>query len=267
MLCSNCKKNTAVVFINKKNNEGKQELDGLCYECAKKMGINPFDTLMKQANLSEKDLNDMTNQFEEMFKDMTANMNLTEINPDTLSKIAEESNDDDNLDNQASSFGAIPLGSIFSNMFGSSDVNNSEQQEETSSNSNERKKVKVDKKNKKRKALDTFGTNLTNKAKNGQLDAVIGRNKEIQRIIQILNRRSKNNPCLIGEPGVGKTAIAQGLAIKIAEGKVPAKLLSKEVYLLDMTAVIAGTQFRGQFEARMKSIIDECNYFSYRRNT
>ncbi len=258
MLCSNCKKNTAVVFINKKNNEGKQELDGLCYECAKKMGINPFDTLMKQANLSEKDLNDMTNQFEEMFKDMTANMNLTEINPDTLSKIAEESNDDDNLDNQASSFGAIPLGSIFSNMFGSSDVNNSEQQEETSSNSNERKKVKVDKKNKKRKALDTFGTNLTNKAKNGQLDAVIGRNKEIQRIIQILNRRSKNNPCLIGEPGVGKTAIAQGLAIKIAEGKVPAKLLSKEVYLLDMTAVIAGTQFRGQFEARMKSIIDEC---------
>lgn len=258
MLCSNCKKNTAVVFINKKNNEGKQELDGLCYECAKKMGINPFDTLMKQANLSEKDLNDMTNQFEEMFKDMTANMNLTEINPDTLSKIAEESNDDDNLNNQASSFGAIPLGSIFSNMFGSSDVNNSEQQEETSSNSNERKKVKVDKKNKKRKALDTFGTNLTNKAKNGQLDAVIGRNKEIQRIIQILNRRSKNNPCLIGEPGVGKTAIAQGLAIKIAEGKVPAKLLSKEVYLLDMTAVIAGTQFRGQFEARMKSIIDEC---------
>lgn len=258
MLCSNCKKNTAVVFINKKNNEGKQELDGLCYECAKKMGINPFDTLMKQANLSEKDLNDMTNQFEEMFKDMTANINLAEINPDTLSKITEESNDDDNLDNQASSFGAIPLGSIFSNMFGSSDVNNSEQQEETSSNSNERKKVKVDKKNKKRKALDTFGTNLTNKAKNGQLDAVIGRNKEIQRIIQILNRRSKNNPCLIGEPGVGKTAIAQGLAIKIAEGKVPAKLLSKEVYLLDMTAVIAGTQFRGQFEARMKSIIDEC---------
>ena len=187
MLCSNCKKNTAVVFINKKNNEGKQELDGLCYECAKKMGINPFDTLMKQANLSEKDLNDMTNQFEEMFKDMTANMNLAEINPDTLSKIAEESNDDDNLDNQASSFGAIPLGSIFSNMFGSSDANNNEQQEEVSSNSNERKKVKVDKKNKKRKALDTFGTNLTNKAKNGQLDAVIGRNKEIQRIIQMLN--------------------------------------------------------------------------------
>ena len=122
-------------------------------------------------------------------------------------------------------------------------------------------KKKNQKQNKKKKYLDTYGTNLTNKAKNGELDMVIGRDKEIQRIIQILNRRSKNNPCLIGEPGVGKTAIAQGLAIKIAEGKVPAKLLSKEVYLLDMTAVIAGTQFRGQFESRMKGIIDECKQY------
>ena len=260
MLCSNCKKNTAVVFINKKSSDGKQELDGLCYDCAKKMGINPFDTLIKQANLTETDLNDMTNQFEEMLKDMTENMNLSEINPEMLSKDTNERdlNNSENNDNQASGFGAIPLGSIFSNMFGMSDGNTEEQQEDSSSTSSERKKIKVDKKNKKRKALDTFGTNLTNKARNGQLDAVIGRNKEIQRIIQILNRRSKNNPCLIGEPGVGKTAIAQGLAIKIAEGKVPAKLLNKEVYLLDMTAVIAGTQFRGQFEARMKSIIDEC---------
>lgn len=260
MLCSNCKKNTAVVFINKKNSEGKQELEGLCYDCAKKMGINPFDTLMKQANLTEKDLNDMTNQFEEMFKDMTENMNLSEINPEVLPKDSDETENDtsDNKDNQSTGFGAIPLGSIFSNMFGMSEGNAEEQQEDGSASSSERKKIKVDKKNKKRKALDTFGTNLTNKARNSQLDAVIGRNKEIQRIIQILNRRSKNNPCLIGEPGVGKTAIAQGLAIKIAEGKVPAKLLNKEVYLLDMTAVIAGTQFRGQFEARMKSIIDEC---------
>ena len=260
MLCSNCKKNTAVVFINKKNSEGKQELEGLCYDCAKKMGINPFDTLMKQANLTEKDLNDMTNQFEEMFKDMTENMNLSEINPEVLSKDANEidANSSENSDNQSAGFGAIPLGSIFSNMFGMSEGNAEEQQEDSSSSSSERKKIKVDKKNKKRKSLDTFGTNLTNKARNGQLDSVIGRNKEIQRIIQILNRRSKNNPCLIGEPGVGKTAIAQGLAIRIAEGKVPAKLLNKEVYLLDMTAVIAGTQFRGQFEARMKSIIDEC---------
>ena len=129
-----------------------------------------------------------------------------------------------------------------------------------------RRKVKVEKKknkkqNKKKKFLDTFGTNLTDKAKNNELDIVIGREKEIQRIIQILNRRSKNNPCLIGEPGVGKTAIAQGLAIKIANQNVPAKLLNKEVYLLDMTAVIAGTQFRGQFESRMKGIIDECKEY------
>jgi ATP-dependent Clp protease ATP-binding subunit ClpA len=262
MLCSNCKKNTAVVFINKKNSNGNQELEGLCYDCAKKLGINPFDTLMKQANLTEKDLNDMTNQFEEMFKDMTENMNLPEMNPDDISKISNEEVNGENLDgneNTSNGFGAIPLGSIFSNMFGMQDGGNAEEsQEDLGNSSNERKKIKVDKKNKKRKALDTFGTNLTNKARNGQLDAVIGRNKEIQRIIQILNRRSKNNPCLIGEPGVGKTAIAQGLAIRIAEGKVPAKLLNKEVYLLDMTAVIAGTQFRGQFEARMKSIIDEC---------
>ena len=137
---------------------------------------------------------------------------------------------------------------------------------ETSSDNTGRKKVKVEKKknnkqSKKKKYLDTYGTNLTQKAKNNELDIVIGRDKEIQRIIQILNRRSKNNPCLIGEPGVGKTAIAQGLAIKIANQNVPAKLLNKEVYLLDMTAVIAGTQFRGQFESRMKGIIDECKEY------
>ena len=147
---------------------------------------------------------------------------------------------------------AIPLGSIFSNMFG-------ENQEGSTNSSTEKKKVKVEKKkDKRKKALEAYGTNLSQKAKNGQLDMVIGRDKEIQRITQILNRRSKNNPCLIGEPGVGKTAIAQGLAIRIVNGKVPAKLLNKEVYLLDMTAIVAGTQFRGQFEARMKSIIEEC---------
>ena len=123
------------------------------------------------------------------------------------------------------------------------------------------KRHKNKKQNKKKKFLDTYGTNLTDKAKNNELDLVIGREKEIQRIVQILNRRSKNNPCLIGEPGVGKTAIAQGLSIKIANKNVPAKLLDKEVYLLDMTAVIAGTQFRGQFESRMKGIIDECKEY------
>ena len=249
MLCSDCKKNNAVVFVNKKDNEGKNTLEGYCYDCAKKRGINPIDSLMKQANLTEDDLNNMTQQFESMFKDMSDNMNFADIQ--------EESEDSYNPENEgAMQFGAIPLGSIFSNMFGASNEGGSNSSD---ANSNSKKKVKVDKKNNKRKkALDTFGTNLTQKAKNNQLDAVIGRDKEIQRIIQILNRRSKNNPCLIGEPGVGKTAIAQGLAIRIANGKVPAKLLNKEVYLLDMTAVIAGTQFRGQFEARMKSIIDEC---------
>ena len=146
-------------------------------------------------------------------------------------------------------------------MFNSSKNNN-----ENDDLSNGRKKVKVEKKkaqkqSKKKKFLDTYGTNLTFKAKNNELDQVIGREKEIQRIVQILNRRSKNNPCLIGEPGVGKTAIAQGLAIRIANQNVPAKLLNKEVYLLDMTSIIAGTQFRGQFESRMKGIIDECKEY------
>ncbi len=248
MLCSDCKKNNAVVFVNKKDNDGKNTLEGYCYDCAKKRGINPIDSLMKQANLSEDDLNNMSQQFESMFKDMSENMNFQTLQ--------EDDNDSYNPDdaNKGFQFGAIPLGSIFSNMFG-----NTENSNNSDENSTGKKKVKVDKKNtKKRKTLETFGTNLTSKAKNNQLDAVIGRDREIQRIIQILNRRSKNNPCLIGEPGVGKTAIAHGLAIRIAEGKVPAKLLNKEVYLLDMTAVIAGTQFRGQFEARMKSIIDEC---------
>ncbi len=158
----------------------------------------------------------------------------------------------------------FPFGSIFSNMFHNG--NSSKNKEEPEEASNSRKKVKVEKKkttkqNKKKKFLDTYGTNLTFKAKNNQIDIVVGRDKEIQRIVQILNRRSKNNPCLIGEPGVGKTAIAQGLAIKIANQNVPAKLLNKEVYLLDMTSVIAGTQFRGQFESRMKGIIDECKEY------
>ena len=158
------------------------------------------------------------------------------------------------------------LGPMLGSIFGLNKKDNSSESS-TSANSSEqsgRKKVKTEKRpkdNKKKKFLDSFGTNLTDKAKQGKLDRVIGRNKEIQRITQILNRRSKNNPCLIGEPGVGKTAIAQGLAIRIAEGNVPAKLLNKEVYLLDMTSVIAGTQFRGQFESRMKALVDECKSY------
>lgn len=236
MLCSVCKKNAAVIFINKPNDPNKME--GLCYECAKKQGINPLDALAKQANLSDSDIENMSKQFEDMFNDISENPEFNIDNPDNF-------NDDSNS-----------LGSIFSGLFSNS--KNSDSSSDKASNNT--KKVKTEKKqaNKKHKALDNFGTNLTTKAKNNQLDLVIGRDRELERIIQILNRRTKNNPCLIGEPGVGKTAIAQGLAIKIASGYVPSKLLNKEVYLLDMTAVLAGTQFRGQFESRMKAIIDEC---------
>ncbi len=254
MLCSVCNKNTAVVFANKVDENGKQKLEGYCTSCAQKLGINPMEQLMKQANLSESDLDNMTKQIESMVSNMAENMDMD--------KLSEEMNNIDpdemgNMEDMPLHFSAIPLGSIFSGMFGS----NADGTSNNSNSSNEKKKVKVDKdkkKDKRKKSLETFGTNLTLKAKNNALDMVVGRDREIQRMIQILNRRSKNNPCLIGEPGVGKTAIAQGLAIKIAAGKVPAKLLNKEVYLLDMTAVVAGTQFRGQFEARMKSIIDEC---------
>ena len=188
-------------------------------------------------------------------------MSNQEITPEVLEEMQEQLNnsDDDNSDETSNkSFGmgfALPFNSLesfFQN-------NNSNESEEESSSSDKTQKTKINnKQNKKRKALNTYGTNLTEKARSHQIDKVIGREKEIERMIQILNRRTKNNPCLIGEPGVGKTALAQGLALRIANGDIPAKLMNKEVYLLDMTATIAGTQFRGQFEARMKQIIDEC---------
>ncbi len=251
MLCSDCKKNTAVIFVNKTDSRGNMETLGYCYDCAKKRGINPLNTIQNNnSNLSHEDINNMTNQLNEMFQDLSSNLSLQGINMDEM---GENNPFGDDGENPPMGF-AIPLGSIFSGMFGG-------KKEDNSNTGSERTNVKTETKknnNKKRKILNTFGTNLTEKAKNGEIDAVIGRDKEISRIIQILNRRTKNNPCLIGEPGVGKTAIAQGLALKIVAGEVPAKLLTKEVYLLDMTAVVAGTQFRGQFEARMKNIIEEC---------
>ena len=250
MLCSDCKKNTAVIFINKQGPDNKTEVEGLCYECAKKRGINPIDTMAKQANLSDKDIQEITNKLDDMFKNLSVNMD--DIDEEQLSEMMNP----DNLDNDEQAK-EMPLGSIFSGIFGITPNNNEDSSKYANSNSTQKVKEKT-KVNKKRRTLDAFGTNLTDKAKNNQIDRVIGREKEIQRMIQILNRRSKNNPCLIGEPAVGKTAIAQGLALKIANGDVPAKLLNKEVYLLDMTAIIAGTQFRGQFESRMKGIINEC---------
>ena len=252
MLCSVCNKNTAVIFINKTEN-GKNSVDGLCYNCAKKKGLNPLEVLTKNSNLSPEDFEDMSNQFESILKDFSENMNLEElgIDPSTM--------ENENSENPLSGI----LGFFKAPMNSQSDKNSNPDAEQESANNSSKKTVKVEKKqkNNKKRFLDTFGTNLTEKAKNGLLDEVIGREQEIQRVTQILNRRSKNNPCLIGEPGVGKTAIAQGLAIKIAQKKVPAKLLNKEVYLIDMTAIIAGTQFRGQFEGRMKSLVDECKTY------
>ena len=233
MICSVCKKNVAIILINKIDGD-KKVTEGLCYNCAKERGLNPLEALAKQANLTDENINDMSKQFEEIFNDISDNIPYDELaNSDT------------------------PTSDIFKSLFSSE---TSKKSDENSSSNGDKKKIKVEKKPKeeKKKFLDVYGTNLTNKARNNELDMVIGRDKEIQRIVQILNRRSKNNPCLIGEPGVGKTAIAQGLAIKISEKKVPPKLLNKEIYLLDITAIVAGTQFRGQFEARMKSIIDEC---------
>ena len=260
MLCSRCKKNTAVILINTTDAQGNQSQTGYCYNCAKELGLNPLQS-MDSSKLSDEEIKNLSNQLNKAFKDVIEKMSNQEITPEVLEEMQEQLNnsDDDNSDETSNkSFGmgfALPFNSLesfFQN-------NNSNESEEESSSSDKTQKTKINnKQNKKRKALNTYGTNLTEKARNHQIDKVIGREKEIERMIQILNRRTKNNPCLIGEPGVGKTALAQGLALRIANGDIPAKLMNKEVYLLDMTATIAGTQFRGQFEARMKQIIDEC---------
>ena len=266
MICNICGKNPAVIFSSKEEN-GQRKMEGLCVPCAKKLGINTDEILKAQGNNTANNIQmqNMNKQLEGLFKDLTnslGNIEGIELGAIPVSEIQTMNDDEDDEefnDNPSKLFaGAIPLGSIFGNL-----GNFQNQSEENGTNV--KKKVKPEKKKsnkpKKKKFLDTFGTNLTFKAKNNELDMVVGRDKELQRVIQILNRRSKNNPCLIGEPGVGKTAIAQGLAIKIANQNVPAKLLNKEVYLLDMTAIIAGTQFRGQFESRMKGIIEECKQY------
>lgn len=233
MLCSVCKKNLAVVFINKLDKEGKStgETTGLCIECAKKQGIDPLANIMKgMSNMSEEDLEAMTSQFDSMMGSLDGIDELQGL-------------DDDDEDKSKG------LGNIFGNIlpFGKNKKDDSDND-----------KTDKKKKNKKTKYLDTFGENLTEKARQGKLDKVIGRDVELQRMIQILNRRSKNNPALIGEPGVGKTAVINALAMKIVAGEVPGKLINKELYLIDMTSLVAGTQFRGQFESRVKGLIDEC---------
>ncbi|QZY56404.1 ATP-dependent Clp protease ATP-binding subunit [Crassaminicella profunda] len=233
-MCSVCKKNIAVVFTTQVEN-GKTEIKGLCIECAKKMGIPVVDQLMKQAGMNPEDIENLTEQMKDMFQGMDM---------DGLE-------DENFLENLAE--GAFPFMKDEDHQESETEIN-----EPTSKTKEE---VKDDKKNKKsrkkKKFLEQYGTNLTEKAKNDEVDKIIGRNREIDRVVQILNRRTKNNPILIGEPGVGKTAIAEGLAVRIVNKQVPSKLFHHEIYLLDLTAVVAGTQFRGQFEGRMKSIIKE----------
>ena len=234
-LCSVCKKNPAVVFVNKIV-DGKPHMDGLCLACAKERGINPLASMMQQYGASEEDIENLNNQFNEIMDSMSE----IEMPEEMLEGMENDS------ENPSS------LASMMASMFGKKD----EKSSSTSQKQNEKNTEKN--KSKKRKILDTYGINLTEKAKNGEIDVLIGRDNEIERVTQILNRRTKNNPCLIGEPGVGKTAIAQGLALKIANQDAPVKLLKSEIYQIDMTSMVAGTQFRGQFEARMKALIEEC---------
>ncbi len=234
MLCSRCNKRPAVVFLS--NNASKSDSSqGLCIMCAKEMGIKPVTDIMDKMGISNEDLEVMQDQLDEF-------MNTEEFK---------------NLENSDfSQGGAATFPSFFNNVLNSSKEQENKSEEKISGKQ-KKEKNKQDKKNKKRKNIDLYCYDLTKKAKNGEIDQIIGRTKEISRVIHILSRRTKNNPCLIGEPGVGKTAIAEGLAIKIVNGDVPYRLKKKEVYLLDLTSLVAGTQFRGQFESRIKGLIEE----------
>ena len=244
MTCSKCGKRPAVVFVSTTSNES--DTKGYCLVCAKEMGIKPVTDIMEKMGISEEDLTNMQSQMDEL---MEAGMLPDMENPEDMSDF---DNIDDEEDENFSRGGAPTFPSFFKNMFSG----NSSADDPTRKKEPEKKNQKKPSK-RKRKNLDTYCTNLTQKAADGKLDKIIGRNKEIDRVIQILSRRTKNNPCLIGEPGVGKTAVAEGLALKIAAGEVPLRLQEKEIHMLDMTALVAGTQFRGQFESRMKGLIEE----------
>ena len=244
-LCSRCKKNLAVVFITKIDG-GKTVNEGLCLKCAKEMGIKPVDDMIERMGLSEDDLENLNG---EMTEAMNGLESLLSQGHD-----AEDGSEDDEADSQTATF---PFLNKLFGAAGQGQDNTPAVPEPEKTESRQRSGDKPNPKNKKHKFLDTYCQNLTQKARDGKLDRIIGREEETERGIQILNRRQKNNPCLIGEPGVGKTAIAEGLAQKIADKDVPYKLQNKEVYLMDLTALVAGTQFRGQFESRMKGLIEE----------
>ena len=244
-LCSRCKKNLAVVFITKIDG-GKTVNEGLCLKCAKEMGIKPVDDMIERMGLSEDDLENLNG---EMTEAMNGLESLLSQGHD-----AEDGSEDDESDSQTATF---PFLNKLFGAAGQGQDNTPAVPEPEKTESRQRSGDKPNSKNKKHKFLDTYCQNLTQKARDGKLDRIIGREEETERVIQILNLRQKNNPCLIGEPGVGKTAIAEGLAQKIADKDVPYKLQNKEVYLMDLTALVAGTQIRGQFESRMKGLIEE----------
>ena len=240
-LCSRCHKNVAVIFISKLEG-GETKNEGLCLKCARELGIKPIDDMMKKMGISDEDLDNLTNEMMSAFGGAEGMEGLL-AQPD--------GGDDEQDDGRTATF------PFLSQLFGggpaaggSGPSGESHKGEKNAANGKGERPPK-------RKFLENYCISLTKKAQAGQLDRLIGRDRELERVIQILNRRQKNNPCLIGEPGVGKTAIAEGLAMKIAKGDVPYKLQDKEVYLLDLTALVAGTQFRGQFESRMKGLIEE----------
>jgi len=246
MMCSICKQNYAVVFITKII-DGKQTQEGLCLSCAKKQGIAPINQLIEQTGMTDDDIINLNKQVGDFFESMDIDDMGNDLNNTQSSSFADSGNPFFNFINRA-----FPKNSSPSNTSAGR-----KDHDEDKDGRNGTKVKTQEKKGKKRRYLDTYGTNLTDMARDDKIDRVIGRQAEIDRVIQILNRRTKNNPVLVGEPGVGKTAIAEGLAVKIANRQVPAKLLNSEVYLLDMTSIVAGTQFRGQFESRMKGIIEE----------
>ena len=241
-LCSRCKKNIAVVFITRQEN-GQNVNEGLCLKCAKNLGLPQVDEMMRRMGITDEDLDNISNEMMGAFGGVENLEGLTDA----------DDPDADNEDEEGKTATFPFLSRFFGGNPAANDAQNGNEAEQTQS---PRSNKKVEK-GSKHKFLDSYCINLSQRARDGKLDAVIGREEEIERVIQILNRRQKNNPCLIGEPGVGKTAIAEGLAQRIVAGDVPFKLRSKEVYLLDLTALVAGTQFRGQFESRMKGLIEE----------
>ncbi|MCI6325272.1 MAG: ATP-dependent Clp protease ATP-binding subunit [Butyricicoccus sp.] len=248
-LCSRCHKNVAVVFISKME-EGSTSNEGYCLKCAKELGLKPIDSLMRQMGITEDDLDQITDEMTNMHSLMNTE------NDDAEDEEIDPDEDDADGQDDSFDFGGTHTFPFLDKMFSGND-NTETPREESGTDVREDDARRKKKEVKKRKNLSAYCTDLTYRAREGQLDAIIGRDSETERVIQILNRRQKNNPCLIGEPGVGKTAVAEGLAIRIAKGDVPYKLKNKEVHLLDLTSLVAGTQFRGQFEGRMKGLINE----------